>query len=65
MSKDTTWTRPPIFRKGTIVSHGNRPRMQVLKIRKTESGQYECKIRYYNALFGAYWVHERELSSCW
>lgn len=46
---------------GSMVSHGNSGRMQVIRIRLTDEGEYEYKIRYYNALFGAYWVTEKEL----
>lgn len=51
----------PRFAKCSLVTHDRRIRMQVLKIRSDGKGGYEYKIRYYNSLFGAYWVPENEL----
>lgn len=51
----------PRFQKRSLVEHHGSIRMQVLKIRQTESGGYEYKIRHYNSLVGAYWAPEREL----
>lgn len=48
---------PPKYETGVIIGSS---RMQVLKIRLNAHGQYEYKIRYYNAFFGAYWISEEK-----
>jgi predicted small secreted protein len=60
-SKETLKNRQPRHRTGSIISYGNSSRMQVLKIRWSDSEGYEYKLRYYNSLFGGFWVSEKNL----
>lgn len=55
--------RTPRFEKGQIVTHFNRPRMQILRVSWDKQGNPIYKIRSYNSLavFTGDWVNEGDL----